>query len=168
MILSDTDILSALAKVNQLELLYSLFEVEQLYIVPAVLHELEVARNQHLTFSRLIVNYIEIQRIEILALTLSETAFSQTLPHTLGIGERESLAVAYQRKSVLLSNESRVTHWSRRLNIEYFDLPLLLRAFWTDAVLTQDEVRQLISDLYVYDKMGLSAKNRAAIFLPKE
>jgi predicted nucleic acid-binding protein len=164
MILSDTDILSALAKVGRIELLYSLFEVDQLYIVPAVFHELEAARQKQFTFTGLIVNYIETQRITPIILTQSESAFAERLPNTLGAGERESIAVAHQRSSVLLCNESRAIHWSRRLGIEYFDVPLLLRAFWVGGVLAQDEVRQLISDLNTYDRMIISARNLAAFF----
>jgi predicted nucleic acid-binding protein len=165
MILSDTDILSALAKVGKLELLYSLLGVTQLYITPAVHHELAVARNKQLTFTQLIFNSIETQRISLIVLTPPESAFAANLPITLGAGERESIAVAHQRKSVLLSNESRVAHWSRQFEIECLNIPILLRALWTETVLTRDEVRQLISDLYTYDHMRLSAKNLTAIFL---
>jgi predicted nucleic acid-binding protein len=166
MILSDTDILSALAKVDKLELLYSLLGIEGLYVVPSVLQELETARNKKFAFAELIFSHIATQRILVTIPTAIESTFASTLPHTLGAGERESLAVAAQRKAVLLSNESRVAHWSRQLKVKYLDFSFLLRAFWIEGVLTQDEVRQLIGDLYIQDRMRISAKSLAAIFTP--
>lgn len=159
MILSDTDILSAMAKVGQLELLYRLFAIEKLYIVPAVFQELDVAHQKSYRFAASISEYV-------VALTQSESALADELPGTLGAGERESLAVARIRNSALLCNESRVKHWSRQLNIVYFDVPLILRALWTSGVLSQDEVRQLILDLYEHDRMNISVANVTAIFAP--
>ena len=42
MILVDTNILSALAKIDRLDLLFELFEVDCLQIVPSVLGEIQV------------------------------------------------------------------------------------------------------------------------------
>jgi len=41
MILADTDILSALGKIKRLPLLFSLFQIDELHITPAVFAELE-------------------------------------------------------------------------------------------------------------------------------
>jgi predicted nucleic acid-binding protein len=166
MILSDTDILSALAKVGQFELLYPLFAVDQLYIVPSVFQELYIARQKQYNFAATIFRYIEVQHIVEVMLTPVEAAFAHQLPDTLGAGERESVAVAHQRNGILLCNESRAKHWCRQLNIEYFDIPLLLRVFWTSGNLTQNDVRQLIVDLYEHDRMRLSAASIDAIFAP--
>jgi predicted nucleic acid-binding protein len=164
MILSDTDILSALAKVEQLDSLYQLLRIEKLYIVPAVLNELEEARRRQHSFSHVLFEHLEAHHIVLVALTPSELAFAASLHITLDNGERESMAVAYQRNGTLLSNESRVAHWSRHFNIKYLNLPMLLRAFWTESVLTQEEVRQLIAELKIADRMGFSARTLANIF----
>ena len=168
MILSDTDILSALAKIRRIDLLYLLFEVNQLYITPAVHHELEVARNRQFSFSQEILKYISAQKIAIIFLTPTENIFAQNLPLSLGAGERESIAIAYERKNILLSNESRVAHWCHRLKIESFDLSSILRGLWIEGILTQDEVRELIAELHIHDRMSLSARTMAAIFAPKQ
>jgi len=167
MILSDTDILSAFAKIGRLSLLYELFQVEQLHIVPAVLQELEAARSSRRAFAGVIFGKIATHNIIPIALTQSESELTATLPITLDDGERESMAVAYQRDAILLCNESRVAYWNRHFGIEYFNLPMLLRAFWTQALLTQDEVQQIIYDLQTADRMGFSAKTLTDIFLKK-
>lgn len=135
MIFTDTDILSALAKVGRLPLLFSLFHVTRLQIVPGVFKEIA-----------------------------HSTVFCDTLSPSLGAGERESIAIAREQKGTLLSNESRVAHYCRQYQIPCICLPGILRALWTEGITSKEEVRTIIVDLQRKDKMQFKQSTLAAIF----
>ncbi len=60
-----------------------------------------------------------------------------SLPHTLGSGERESMAVAKERDGIILSNESRVAHDCRQNGMSCLRLPDILRALWVEDVMAE-------------------------------
>ena len=80
MIFADTDILSAVAKVGRLPLLFSLFRVTRLQIVPGVFKEIahSVARGR--SYATEILSLIASAQIEVIALTQEETRFYEMLP----------------------------------------------------------------------------------------
>ena len=86
------------------------------------------------------------------------------LPYTLGAGERESIAVAKERTGMVISNESRVAHYCRQLNIPCIRLPDILRVLWTEGVVSQEDVQTMIEDLQVKDRMHFKQETLAAIF----
>jgi hypothetical protein len=62
-------------------------------------------------------------RLQVITLTPAETTFRDAQPDTLGAGERESIVVAKEREGVV-SNESRVAHHCRQLNVPCIRLPM--------------------------------------------
>ena len=86
-------------------------------------------------------------------MTQEETLFCETLPSSLGVGERESIAIARERKGTLLSNESRVAHYCRQYQIPCIRLPDILRALWIEGITSKEEVQLIIVDLQSKDKM---------------
>ena len=86
-------------------------------------------------------------------LTPEEAAFRDALPPTLGLGERDSLAVAKHRGGVILSNESRVAHYGRQYEVPCLRLPDILRALWVEGSLAKEEVQAIVHDLQVQDRM---------------
>lgn len=164
MILADTDILSALAKVGRLPLLFSLFRVTRLQIVPGVFKEVAHGVALGRSYATDILSLIATAQIEVIALTQEETRFRETLPSSLGTGERESIAVARERKGTLLANESRVAHYCRQYQIPCIRLLDILRALWTEGISSKDEVQLLVADLQTKDKMQFTQATRSAIF----
>src|SRR5262245_59587862 len=75
-------------------------------------------------------------QIEVIALTQEETVFCETLSSSLGAGERESIAIARERKGTLLANESRVAHYCRQYQIPCLRLSAILRALWTEGLMS--------------------------------
>lgn len=98
----------------------------------------------------------------------SDMRTAESLPLTLGTGERESIAVARNQNGILLSNESRVRHWCIRYNIPCINLPAILRGLWVESIFTPDEVQQLINELSVRDRMVFSARTLELIFAPDQ
>lgn len=164
MILVDTDILSALAKIDRLELLFKLFRVGRLHVVPSVLGEIQVNLQRGRGFAQQVLDLIPQGRLEVLTLTEEEREYRQLVPNNFGPGERDSVAVAQIRGALLLTNESRVGHFCREKRIEYLTLPSILRALWVESILKTQEVRQIIVDLEVKDRMKFRRDTLEAIF----
>lgn len=153
MIFADTDILSALAKVGRLPLLFSLFRVTRLQIVPGVFKEVAHSVALGRSYATEILSLISTAQIAVISLTQEETLFCDTLPLSLGVGERESIAISRERKGTLLSNESRVAHYCRQYQISCIRLPDILRALWTEGIISKGDVQTIIVDLQSKDKM---------------
>jgi len=168
MILSDTDILSAFAKIERLDEIFALLKTPQLYIAGGVFSEIEESFRQGREYALKIFELLAVNRIRILYLTPNENTFCESLPISLGRGERESLAITKERNAILLTNESRVAHWCREYKVPCIRLSDLLRGLWTEGVLTKAEVQTAIIDLQVKDRMQFKATTLAAIFTEKE
>ena len=97
-------------------------------------------------------------------LTQEEAAFRDTLPATLGVGERESIAIARARGGTVFSNESRVAHHGRTHGVPCVRLPDILRALWMESIVSQQEVQEIIRDLQVKDQMQFTPSTLQAIF----
>jgi predicted nucleic acid-binding protein len=164
MILADTDILSAVAKVARLPLLFLLFQKPQLQIIPGVFRELAHSLSLGRPYAEAILSLISTDQIEVIPLTQEEVTFCSSLPYSLGTGERESIAIARSRKGTVLSNESRVAHWCRQHQIPCVRLPDILRALWVEGIVSKQEVQDIIADLQVKDRMQFKQGTIDAIF----
>lgn len=164
MILVDTDVLSALAKVDRLPLLFVLFQISRFTITPGVLAELTRSLAMGRQYAEEVFVLIGDGRIQVVSLTLEETTFRDMLPDTLGAGEGESIAVAKERKGMVISNESRVAHYCHQLEILCVRLPDILRALWVERVVSKQEVQTMIGNLQVKDRMQFKQETLDAIF----
>ncbi len=82
-ILTDTDILSALAKVGRLPLLYSLFQISELHVTPGVFGELTHSFNMGRQYAKEVFALFTRGQIQIAYLTPDEVALRDSLPTTL-------------------------------------------------------------------------------------
>ncbi len=164
MILVDTDVISALAKVDGLSLLFPLFNRSSFSITPGVLAELTHSLAMGRPYAETVFAYIGDGRLQVMALASAESALRDTLPDTLGAGERESIAVAKEREGTVISNESRVAHYCRQLNVPCIHLPDILRALWTEGVVSRQDVQTMIEALRVKDRMQFKQETLDAIF----
>lgn len=101
MILVDTDILSALAKVDRLSLLPALFPEQEMCVTPGVLAELEHSRARGRVYAQTLFAAVGRGEIHGVGLTPAERSLCSSLPSNLGIGERESIAVAKERDAAV-------------------------------------------------------------------
>jgi predicted nucleic acid-binding protein len=163
MILADTDILSALAKIGRLSLLFPLLRTAQLQMAPGVFREVAQSLALRRPYAEAVVALVATGQLQILPLTEAEAAFRDTLSYTLGTGERESIAIARARGGTVLSNEARVAHYCRQYEIPCVRLPEILRALWVEGIVTKQEVEQMITDLQTKDYMRFRPATLAAI-----
>jgi len=164
MIIVDTDILSAFAKIGQLDSLYALFSVEVLSIPPGVLTEIEVSFDAGYADAREIFQRFLSGGIQLVLLTDYEVALKEQLPDAFGEGEAEAVAICQSRNLPLLTNEKRVLQYCQQHGITCFRIPAILRALWENGVTTKNEVRKMVDDLMDKDNMGFKKRDIQAIF----
>lgn len=163
MIIADTDILSALAKVGRMPLLLSLFNTTELHITPAVFSEIEHSFDLGRDYAMDLFARLSDGQLRIAYLTPDEVTFRYTHPVTLGLGERESIAAENCRSAVVLSNESRVAHICRHHQVNCLRLPEILRALWVEQVASKSEVQETVRELGIKDRMRFKQSTLDAI-----
>ena len=164
-IVSDTNILGSLAAGNALTSLCQLYAKDRLVIPPAVRQELEegwARGHQHL---ERVFLALQAKQIEIAALSAEEELHTFNYPSDLGDGEREAMALVQSRQGTLLSNDADAVLYCRRRGLPVLNLPDLLRLFWIENILSQDEVRSLIAEMARVESLSLKPKQLAEILL---
>ena len=149
MIVVDTNLLSTFARIQRLELLFTVAETDSFYLAPAVINELKLGLKNNLSFLQPIIdglangtNYFPLH------LTPDEKNLSDTLPASLNSGEKKSIAVCQKRSgSKLLTNDKQAHNYCMDNQIPSLDLKLVLRRLWKACHCTKDEVRLIIDEI---------------------
>jgi hypothetical protein len=152
------------AKVARLPLLFLLFQKPQLQITPGIFRELAHSLSLGRLYAEAILNLVASGQVEVIPLTQEEITFCSSLPYSMGTGERESIAIARERRGTVLSNKSRVAHWCRQHQIPCVRLPDIRRALWVEGIVSKQEVQDIITDLQVKDRMQFKQGTIEAIF----
>ncbi len=164
-VISDTNILSSLAASHSLYLLPKAFPRSKIYIPLAVQDELKMGISRGKTHLQAVLAKIATDEIRVLALTSEEQQLSETLPVTkLKAGEREGIILAQKQKALFLSNDQRAVRYCRQQSIFVIDLPNLLRLFWTEQIISQLKVRQLIEQMVQVESLVITPLQLSEIF----
>ncbi len=115
-------------------------------------------------YAEIVFRFVKDGHIQVITLTPIETTFRDSLPDTLGAGERESIAVAREREGTVISNESRVAHYCYQLSVPCIRLPGILRALWVEGIVSRQEVQMMIENLQSEDRMQFKQETLDAIF----
>ena len=159
MIVFDTDVLSTFAKVNKLNLLFELFNGNELFYTPSVKLDLQRAQEKDYGFVERIFNY----RFKIIPLSKKETESANKIGirrKDLHRGEIESLALCKLRNYIFVSNDKRALKVAESLEITCLSLSDILRSFITENILTISETEQLIKEIELKDRVKITDKER--------
>ena len=80
-----------------------------------------------------------------------------TMPPSLGLGERESIAICKRLNSIFVSNERRVKHHCRENGVDCINLAEILRTLWELGILIQADVRNMIAEIEAKDNLKFRA-----------
>ena len=153
MVFVDTDILSIFAKIQRLPLLFTVFNQETLHISNAVANEVEMGVLKGFNFAQDITALLTQERIQTHHSTSVDEAFMMSLPQTLAAGERESMAICKRLAAIFVSNERRVKHHCQTHSICCVNLAEILRSLWGLEILTQVDVREIITEIETKDSL---------------
>lgn len=168
MIIADTDILSAFAKIDRLELLLELFQIEAINVANSAWNELEYSLRLGRSYAQRILHLAETGKLQVVYPDEDEVQILRTLPPTLSEADCEALSIASQRGWTVLSNESRIAHYGSAMGVYVFSIPDLLRAFWRTGILTKQQVQDLVQLLEEFDRMRFSSRTLEAIFTEQQ
>jgi predicted nucleic acid-binding protein len=152
-VLADTNILSTFAKIGELPLFLRLFAEEGIGVVPAVYEELHQGVSKGYVALQAAIDLIQHRHIELIVPNTEEILGKSALPASFDAGERETIAVARARGAKVLTNERLVKNWCRQAGVQYWDLPGFPRALWRTQLLTQEQVRRLVTQIEAKDRV---------------
>jgi predicted nucleic acid-binding protein len=165
-VVSDTNILSSFAAGDSLPALLHLFARSTLCIPPSVQDELQVGLDKGRNYLEPIFRAITAHQIEILSLSSDEEQSLQSYPQRLNLGERQAIALAQTRNAVLLSNDKRALRYCQQQHLRTVDLVGILRLLWVRQIMSQDEVRTLMTKMEQVENLVLTPAQQQAIFAP--
>ena len=151
MVFIDTDILSIFAKIQRLPLLFTVFDQDVLNIATAVENEITIGVSKGFPFANALVELQTQGRIQTHHPIIVDEEFMLSLPHTLGTGERESMAICKRLTALFASNERRVMHHCQANGIRCTNLDEILRTLWELEILTESDVRKVIAEIETED-----------------
>ena len=105
MVFIDTDILSIFSKIQRLPLLFAVFEQDVLNIAAAVENEIKAGVVKGFPFANTIMELQTQGRIQTYYPITEDENFMVSLPDTLDVGERESMAICKRLTALFASNE---------------------------------------------------------------
>jgi len=72
----------------------------------------------------------------------------------------ESLTIAKRRSLILLTNDKRVRNFCQSEGVVVYDLPMLLRALWTNGIRKKQEVEALATEIENKEHMVIKRKDQ--------
>lgn len=148
-VIIDTDILSTFCKIGKLELLQRLFRRSIIIIAPSVYKEIREAVQSGL------LSYSPPARFSRIKLEPAERRLAKEIHERrrFGQGDCECIAIARQRKCLLLTNDQQAQREADLLSVEYINLLLILRELWKTGMMTRDQVIGLAREIEDKDKI---------------
>ncbi len=154
----DTNIISTFAKVERLDLLSILFKGLTVAISGSVYIEIRHAEEKGYLFCKGIMDLVHQRKLQVISPSPEEYLSSKTLPKSFGLGERDSIAIAINRKVVFVTNEKKVVNYCEKKGVDVLTLNQLLRALWELKIISKDDVRELIDDMENKDNLIITSK----------
>jgi predicted nucleic acid-binding protein len=150
-VLLDTDLASAFAKVGRLELLGRLFAGIDLGIAFEVYKELLVPLAHGYHFPEAVFAVCEtIYPHPEEMMTIQRRLVDMK---ALGRGELETITICQARGWFYAAIDQKAIAYARSLEVTTFALRVILRLLWMRHIISQEEVRALIQELWEKDKL---------------
>lgn len=144
-IILDTDIASAFAKIKRLELLMKLFSKHRIVVTPKIYEELTTSLDYGYTFPLDIIRCFEV-----LYPSEPESEDYQKLlmeKRTLGKGELEAITISKHRGYIFASLDTAALRFAEENGVETLGLHAILRSLWESTLQSKDEVRAIVKEL---------------------
>jgi len=167
----DADILSALVKIGRFEQFLRAFNVQVVFVPSMVYQELQTCavspKRMLQRLARNIEQLVDTGKIECIEPTDVELAFAANLPECFGRGERQAIAICFNRGGlVLLSNEVLVKLYCDIFAIKCLTMPFIVRALWLQNIITAGQVDTVLGQLKQATRMQLKAGTKDIILAP--
>lgn len=154
LIVMDTDIISAFAKIGRLNQLKKLFSHHQLVITPMIYEELAVSLEYGYSFPKDIFGQLNI----VSPTDEEEHEYHRLLTskRALGKGELEAICICTKRSGIFSSMDSAALKYAETNGVVTLTLHSILRSFWVSGLLSRTSVKSLIRDIEEKDHMEIA------------
>nr|QNO46308.1 hypothetical protein PABHDKJJ_00012 [Methanosarcinales archaeon ANME-2c ERB4] len=152
-IIRDTDMVSAFAKIERLELLNSLLSKHRVVITPEIYEELISALDCGYTFPLDIFRYFEVlypseeERKEYQKLLIEN--------RTLRRGELEAMRICRRRGCIVSSMANAALRFAEETRVETLKLHSM-RSLWESGMRSKDDVRGLMTEIEKEDNTTIN------------
>ena len=162
-VIIDTDIASAFAKTERLQLLKQLFGKSEPIITPEIYKELLVPLNYGFSFPHIIFQNLKV----IYSIDSEIIEFQESLLKNpkLGRGEMEAIALCKSRDYAYAAIDRLALDFAESDGIVIFPIDVILRLLWIKNILSKTELEEFIEQLE--EKVCLKIKNTQKIFEDK-
>ncbi len=155
MIILDTDIISAFAKADSLDLVLKLFRNE-IYITPKICEELQMPLYYGYSYPKEIFKKVKIltpnpEEQEIYLETLSKNTI-------LGKGELEGICIAKERNYRFSSLDKKAVEFAKSKGIKVVVLKAILRTLLEKRICSKEEVRSIIKNIEERDNRTIDVE----------
>jgi predicted nucleic acid-binding protein len=160
-IILDTDIASAFAKIKRLELLTRLFSKHRIVLTPKIYEELTTSLDYGYTFPLDIFRCFEV----LYPSEPENEAYQQLLieKRTLGKGELEAITISKHRGCIFSSLDTAALRFAEENGVETLGLHAILKSLWESGLQSKNEVKEIVKELEKKDNTMI--KNIEAIFV---
>lgn len=144
-IILDTDMVSAFAKIKRLELLKRLLSKHRVVITPEIYGELTISLEYGYTFPRDIFRCFEVlppseeEREEYRKLLIEKRA--------LGKGELEAISICKHRNYTFSSLDSAALKFAEETGVETPELHSILRSLWESGIQSKDKTTEIVKEI---------------------
>ncbi len=144
-VIFDTDVISAFAKINALDLLKKLFSEHDVFITPEIYEELSVAVDYGYSFPlRIFEEFTIMNPDEKEVATYREFLRSN---RRIGKGELEAISICINRKYYFSSMDEAAISFAEANGVTTISLYSILRSLWESGIMKKGEVQGLISKM---------------------
>ncbi len=156
-VVCDTDVLSALAKIDGLKLLSELFPKREIVTTNGVYEELIYIKQAGYDFVDRIIDFVEI---------ISMNAKEQKKYHSFltstsfGKGELQCISICISRKYPFITNDKKAKRFAEKNEVIAWDIPDIMKALWKTGIRSKEEVRGIMDDLEIKDMMIINNKEK--------
>jgi len=154
MLVLDTDIASAFAKADALDLILKLFK-SGIHITPEVYEELQVPLSYGYMYPKEIFD-----KVKILDLTPEEQRSYRDMLNeniNLGKGELESISVCIERDCTFSSLDKNAIKFAEKKKVKVIVLKAILKGLWKNKVCSEKEVRDLVNKIEEEDNRTIDS-----------
>jgi len=157
-VLCDTDIISALAKADELDLLKLIFPKHEFSITEYVRDELDRSRQEGFDFPNKIFDFCKTITLNEKELEIYESIDSLKISKT----DIKNLIIAKNRNIPLLTNDSKLYYQCSKKNVKVYDIRQIIRAIYIENLVSKEKLKKILSEIEKRDNTKI--KNKEDLF----
>ncbi|MFW6176667.1 MAG: hypothetical protein ACOC40_03095 [Thermoplasmatota archaeon] len=157
-VLCDTDIISALAKAEALDILELIFPKHEFLITEYVRDELDRSKQEGFDFPHKIFDFCKT-----ITLNEDELEIYESLEYVdISKTDLKNLIITKNRNMPLLTNDSKLYYKCEERDINVYDLRQILKAVFVDNLLSKNDLMEIVSK--IEEKDNTTIKNKSDLF----